>query len=838
MGLFDLFKKTKAGDHDRPDENALFENTFNAILKEATSKGDHYSTPPIQNLSSFKGLKEKDEPFLKNFLWFTLDKSKELKEKSRTSLNKLLPGRSGFLPASIKLAGQLLKMVSTISDVEFHTIVKKFKEGYDEHYFYLSELPYNILLDKASSIISRDGVSENIKQALQLLVYEENPNMYIELKKINERINFLLQGNPGGGFNKNDRFGKILDEFISTQDNGQQSTWIQLFNSCISAAAKAAPSQKWLVEIKKILLLIGEDRFSSVLSDWLQFNKELLRNIHKEGSYSYDFLRDENHQLLKGLAWCAGLVNNPLLNASLDEYAGWAFKKLPGVGPVSAKTGTACMHAFSMLPFKDGMSRLVKFKMKVKNNAILKSIDKIIDEVAEKNGFSQEQVMEMGVPDFGLNKEAELVTPFGEYNAVFQIKGMNLSELVWEKNGKIQKAIPQTVKNEKANELKAFRNIIKEIEELLPIQKERIERLYLTRATWKYPDWIQHYILHPLVSVIAKKLIWHFSNGTEKKEQGFYESSHFVNAKSETIDWINDETIVQLWHPIGFSADAILQWRNFLQHKEMQQPFKQAYREIYILTDAEINTGTYSNRFAAHILRQHQFAALCKQRGWSYHLMGQWDSHNTPSVSVPKWNIRAEFSIEADGKGTANEAGIYTYIGTDQVRFYKGGVHLQLMDVPAMVFTEVMRDVDLFVGVTSIGNDAAWQDGGDSRMDTYRHDYSFGDLTESSKIRSEVLRNLVPRLKIAGKCSFDGRYLLVRGKLRSYKIHMGSGNILMEPNDQYLCIVPGRSAQKNDEKIFLPFEGDNMLSIIISKAFLLADDDKITDTTITRQIRS
>ena len=34
----------------------------------------------------------------------------------------------------------------------------------------------------------------------------------------------------------------------------------------------------------------------------------------------------------------------------------------------------------------------------------------------------------------------------------------------------------------------------------------------------------------------------------------------------------------------------------------------------------------------------------------------------------------------------------------------------------------------------------------------------------------------------------------------------------------------------------LPFEGDAMLSMILSKALLLAEDDKITDTVIVRQI--
>ena len=66
---------------------------------------------------------------------------------------------------------------------------------------------------------------------------------------------------------------------------------------------------------------------------------------------------------------------------------------------------------------------------------------------------------------------------------------------------------------------------------------------------------------------------------------------------------------------------------------------------------------------------------------------------------------------------------------------------------------------------------------------------------------------------------------------------MSSGHILMEPDDQYLCIVPGGNASdRSREKVYLPFEGDGLLSIIISKAFLLAADDTITDPTITRQI--
>ena len=96
---------------------------------------------------------------------------------------------------------------------------------------------------------------------------------------------------------------------------------------------------------------------------------------------------------------------------------------------------------------------------------------------------------------------------------------------------------------------------------------------------------------------------------------------------------------------------------------------------------------------------------------------------------------------------------------------------------------------------------------------------------------------MLPRLKISNVAQIRDKFLVIKGKLRTYKIHIGSTNILMEPNDQYLCIVPDRSQKPVTTEMFLPFEGDNGLSIILSKAMLLANDDKITDETITRQIK-
>jgi hypothetical protein len=390
--------------------------------------------------------------------------------------------------------------------------------------------------------------------------------------------------------------------------------------------------------------------------------------------------------------------------------------------------------------------------------------------------------------------------------------------------------------------------------------------LYLERKLWPYQVWRDRYLDHPLLGFLARRLIWRFSDNG-RTISAIWHEGRLVGSDNKPVDSITDSTAVEMWHPIADDVENVLAWRNWLEEHQVQQPFKQAHREIYLLTDAERRTEVYSNRFAAHIIKQHQFNALCGIRGWKNKLRIMADAEFPPATRwLPSWGLRAEFWIDAIGENygmDTNESGTYLYLTTDQVRFYPtdaaqnyahaggGGYHvgvygqtgvqqpLALDQIPPLVLSEIMRDVDLFVGVASMANDPTWADG---RRDVPHRDYwttfSFGDLSETARTRKQILERLLPRLKIADRCRVEDKFLVVRGDIRTYKIHLGSGNILMEPNDQYLCIVQGRGAASDGPggKVFLPFEGDSVMPIILSKAFLLAADSGITDPTIVGQI--
>jgi hypothetical protein len=667
-----------------------------------------------------------------------------------------------------------------------------------------------------------------------------------------------------------DRWGAVARPWFLELDEPERSAWRTLMEHA-KKATSAQPSAAWLARARQCTTAIGHGSAHDTLITLLAFlnapppDPDDLRWHDQADSGSARCLTDENASLMRGLIWFCAQFDGPDMAAALSRACVELHKQIPRYGPFSAKTGNAAIRALGAMSGLQGIMQLRRLSRRVRHVTARRLIDQALTTSAIRAGLSREDLDELVVPDYGL-VDGRLRMELGGYAAELVVKGPREVEVRWFKaDGTPLRSVPAAVKREHKDEVKTLKRTADDIAAALLVHRDRIDGLFLADRSWPLPVWRERYLDHPLLSVLARRLIWWFGEG-EGTRAGAWLDGRTVDANDRPLDGLTDETRVRLWHPIGVEPEGVLAWRTWLERHAVRQPFKQAHREVYLLTDAELATGTYSNRFAAHILRQHQFNSLCAARGWRNTLRLMVDDTYPPaSKDLPAWGLRAEFWVE--GAGTeygvdTTEAGTYLYVVTDQVRFYRTGAPqrvahawgggyeparnagpdtpLPLTEVPALVFSEVMRDVDLFVGVASVANDPTWQDGGpDGRYLDYWQRYSFGDLSASAQTRRAVLERLLPRLKIAERCTLSDKFLVVRGELRTYKIHLGSGNILMEPNDQYLCIVPNRRAEVDaPDTAFLPFEGDGTLAVILSKAFLLADDRAIKDPTITRQIGS
>lgn len=665
-------------------------------------------------------------------------------------------------------------------------------------------------------------------------------------------------------------------EGITRLGDAQRSAWFSLIAHAKQGSG-AAPSAKWLREARTLADTIGPDQFAASLVRWFPLvDRPRTRERASRSQYEPDptnLIIDAHMEVLKGLCWLSGQYRSPDLARALGRLAISAYRKVPGIGPRATKVGNAAVYALGQMPGPDALGQLAMLRIKVKFGTAQKGIEKALAAAAARGGLPRDEIEELGVPTYGLTAVGLRHEPLGDYTAELAITGIGSAELRFTKNapgksGKPQKSIPAALKESHPEDLKDLKAAAKDIAAMLPAQRDRLDSLFLEDKSWPIATWRERYLDHPLIGILARRLIW-----TAERRGAVSISFSTLDTPDNTSTLVDHagapvtlpddpDARIRLWHPITAAREEILAWRRFFEDRQLRQPFKQAHREVYLLTDAERNSGTYSNRFAAHIIRQHQFHALAAARGWKNRLRLMVDDEYPPAHRpLTAWGLRAEFWIEGIGDeyGThTNESGAFLHLATDQVRFYRleavlpsahasGGGYgaewgrgdlahgLPLDQVPPLVLSEIMRDVDLFVGVASVGNNPQWNDGGPGGAHRdYWWTYSFGELSESGAGRRDILQRLIPRLRIAAVCSFDGHFLVVRGRLRTYRIHLGSGNILMEPNSQYLCIVPGRGDSATD--VFLPFEGDRTLSIILSKAFMLAEDDRIADETITRQI--
>ena len=644
-----------------------------------------------------------------------------------------------------------------------------------------------------------------------------------EARDLRARIDNLVSGPPAdSSFEAQGAWSHVV--FKEIAESPQRSAWERILLHTAELKSSEA-SKKWRATAQQLVAELGRDVFLEAASRWLAMGPSPNRPGVQISSGEVEFLT--------GFLWFLADQTDERIPALLANFAAASLKKIPALGAVSQKVGNACVNVLAELPGTEPVAQLSRLGQQVRYDTAQRLIEKALTRAAEKAGVSRDQLEELSVPDCGLGSDGALLQRFGDFFVRVSTEETTSAVVSWTDNqGRALKGAPTYVKENHAAEWKDLQQTVKDMEKMLSAHRTRIERLLLTQRAIPIDTLRTCYLNHPLLADMARRLIWQFESGL-----GMWRNGRIIDDTDREIDLATQKT-ARLWHPVVSGLPTIFHWRSWLEDKGIRQPFKQAHREVYLITEAERQTGVYSNRFAGHLLRQHQFSALCEQRGWEYRLMGQWDSHNTPTLELPQFDLRVEYDVNFP-RDESQVSGhfIYLLIRTEALRFFDANREPRALEsIPPYVFSEVMRDVDLFTGITSIGSDAAWGQKESNPFREYWIAFSFGDLTEMAQTRKSVLERLIPRLPLKDCCRIEGRFLIVRGRLATYRIHLGSGNVLMEPGSRYLCIVEGAANKASPRNLALPFEQDSQLSLILSKAFLLADESKIKDQSILRQL--
>ena len=307
---------------------------------------------------------------------------------------------------------------------------------------------------------------------------------------------------------------------------------------------------------------------------------------------------------------------------------------------------------------------------------------------------------------------------------------------------------------------------------------------------------------NPVIAPLLKTLV--FKCGTAL---GFYEDGALITPDGTRTEVAADAE-VKIAHALDlYESGTWAAYQAYLFEKGIRQPFKQVFRELYVKTADERGKET-SRRYAGHQIQPAKTVALLKTRRWVV------DGTDGLQRVYYKANIIARIYALADWFSPADiEAPTLEWVDFFDRKTFK---KLPIDSVPDLIFTEVMRDVDLVVSVAHVG----------------------GVDPEASHSTVEMRRAIVqyslPLFKL-DNVRLEGSHAHIHGTLGDYTVHLGSG-VVQQKAGAMIHVLPVHSQQRG--RLFLPFlDEDPKTAEILSKIILFAEDSKIKDPFILEQIK-
>lgn len=406
------------------------------------------------------------------------------------------------------------------------------------------------------------------------------------------------------------------------------------------------------------------------------------------------------------------------------------------------------------------------------------------------------------------NMETALINEMKEYfepkklddvDVYIKIDDLGQSEIIYEKAGKELKSLPTKLKKDKY--IEAIKEVHKNLKEQYRRSRKMLEEA-MEDGTEFYGYEIENLMTNPVIAPILKSLVFKMGN-----DLGYYVDKKLKSAKKKSVA-IKDNSLLKIAHCFDlFESGEWATYQKDIYDRELKQPFKQVFRELYVKTVDEKGRDK-SLRYAGHQVQPSKTVALLKTRRWII------DGQEGLEKVYYKENIIAKIFALADWFSPADiEAPTL-----EEVQFFDRKTFKPILidEVPDLIFTEVMRDIDLVVSVAHVGD-----------VDP-----------EASHSTIEMRKAIVEfncKLFKLKNVTFAENHALIKGESAEYSIHLGSG-LIHQKAGSAINVLPVHSQHRG--RVFLPFiDDDPKTAEIMAKVLLFAQDDKIKDVFILEQIK-
>lgn len=430
-----------------------------------------------------------------------------------------------------------------------------------------------------------------------------------------------------------------------------------------------------------------------------------------------------------------------------------------------------------------------------------KAVNISLENLSRNMGYSDVTRLIWNMETALINEMKEYFVPkkLDDVDVYIKIDDLGQSEIIYEKAGKELKSLPTKLKKDKY--IEAIKEVHKNLKEQYRRSRKMLEEA-MEDGTEFYGYEIENLMTNPVIAPILKSLVFKMGN-----DLGYYVDKKLKSVKKKSVT-IKDDSLLKIAHCFDlFESGEWATYQKDIFDRELKQPFKQVFRELYVKTVDEKGRDK-SLRYTGHQVQPSKTVALLKTRRWII------DGQEGLEKVYYKENIIAKIFALADWFSPADiEAPTL-----EEVQFFDRKTFKPILidEVPDLIFTEVMRDIDLVVSVAHVGD-----------VDP-----------EASHSTIEMRKAIVEfncKLFKLKNVTFTENHALIKGERADYSIHLGSG-LIHQKAGSAINVLPVHSQHRG--RVFLPFiDDDPKTAEIMAKVLLFAQDDKIKDVFILEQIK-
>lgn len=182
--------------------------------------------------------------------------------------------------------------------------------------------------------------------------------------------------------------------------------------------------------------------------------------------------------------------------------------------------------------------------------------------------------------DYGLDRGRTLRRAVGNATAEITLADHGSVQMRWvTAKGARQKTAPASVRRDDPESVATLVTLARDIARMVVVQRERVEGLLREEERrWDFAAWRARYMEHPVVSVIAQRLIWRLRWGS-RTSTAIELDGDLVDVDGRAGTRRAGRADLAVASATG-SQRGVLAWRRFLETHGVRQPFKQAHREV------------------------------------------------------------------------------------------------------------------------------------------------------------------------------------------------------------------------------------------------------------------